>query len=178
MIDTTRLFPEIIKEFSHLAKTYQEENRRPPVLVIDNVNRLAVENPSLLRNLQDIAKDAADDRVFVTVFVTSEGHAPRQMMGKLSTLLYTISSLSQLILIIYMVNILGRSSRSRLGKILTIGDINPAEVRDLLVKSGAEYEKYSEVVYGLVGGRIKYINQVVRELRAGSSWKGMVMILV
>ena len=52
------------------------------MLVIDNVNRLAQKNPELLDILQDIAKDAADDRLFTTVFVTSEGQASIQMTGK------------------------------------------------------------------------------------------------
>lgn len=40
-------------------------------LILDNVNRLALENPKLLASLQDQAKDAADYGKFIMVFVTN-----------------------------------------------------------------------------------------------------------
>ena len=54
---------------------------RPPVLVIDNVNRLAVDAPQILRELQDFAKDHADRSDIIVVFVSSEGIAPRFLQG-------------------------------------------------------------------------------------------------
>ena len=83
MIATSELFGTVFQDFCIQAKKYQQKTGCPPVLVIDNVNRLALWNPKLLHHLQDIAKDAADDRIFVTVFITSEGLAPIQMLGKL-----------------------------------------------------------------------------------------------
>jgi len=78
-------------------------------------------------------------------------------------------------LIAYNINILGRSARSRLGNILIVDDLNSAEVKSLLSKRGAMCENHAEKVYQLVGGRIKLINQVVRELKAGLPWIGMFM---
>ena len=73
----------MFSEFRKRADIYRKNTGRPAVLVLDNVNRLCVGNASLLQFLQDVAKDAVDNRSFVTVFVTSEGHAPLQMLGML-----------------------------------------------------------------------------------------------
>ena len=53
-----------------------------PVIVFDNVNRLAAENPGILKILQEGAKDAIDDRAFITVFVSSDSLAPTQLESK------------------------------------------------------------------------------------------------
>ena len=76
-------FQTVFENFCIQAERFRKENGRCCVLVIDNVNRLASDNPKLLAILQDKAKDAADDRKFKTVFVTSEGKAPIQMLGKI-----------------------------------------------------------------------------------------------
>ena len=68
-----------------MAEIYKKNTGHCPVLLLDNVSGLAEQNPQLLHKLQDIAADAADDRLFITVFVTSESHAPAQMMRKLSS---------------------------------------------------------------------------------------------
>jgi len=69
-----------------MAKIYKKKTGHCPVLIIDNVNQLAENNLELLYDLQDIAADAADDRLFITVFVASGSHALAQMMRKLSLL--------------------------------------------------------------------------------------------
>ncbi|PWW72055.1 hypothetical protein C7212DRAFT_348442 [Tuber magnatum] len=43
------------------AKLFKQNKGQPPVLVLDNVNCLAQDNPKLLNILQDITKDVADD---------------------------------------------------------------------------------------------------------------------
>ena len=70
-----------------MAKIYKTKHGNCPILIIDNASRLAVKNPELLNDLQDIAKDGADDRLFITLFVSSEGHAPAQLLGKFVPLL-------------------------------------------------------------------------------------------
>lgn len=52
------------------------------MLIIDNCDSLARQDPKLLEILQDMAKVAIDDSTWVTVFVTSVGQAPEQMEGK------------------------------------------------------------------------------------------------
>ena len=52
-----------------------------PVMIIDNANRLAQNQPEFLDVFQDYAKDAADKGIATVVFVSSEG-VPRRMMRK------------------------------------------------------------------------------------------------
>jgi hypothetical protein len=58
---------------------YKKKYGKPPVIVYDNVRRL---NPEILDILQDEAKDNADSRKYITVFVSSEGSVPRRMECK------------------------------------------------------------------------------------------------
>ncbi|KAG0126027.1 hypothetical protein HOY82DRAFT_615595 [Tuber indicum] len=80
--DDREILVQVFKEFHRQAKIFKKNVGYSTMLVLDNVNCLAQKNPELLDILQDIAKDAADDRLFTTVFVTSEGQASIQMMGK------------------------------------------------------------------------------------------------
>jgi AAA domain len=75
-------FDELMSHFREYAMDYKKTNGQPPVLVIDHVNYLADKNPELLNGLQDIAKDAADNNTFFTVFVTGEDYTPMRMSGK------------------------------------------------------------------------------------------------
>jgi hypothetical protein len=75
-------FDKLMDHFREYARDFAKTNSRPPVLIIDNVNHLADNNPKLLDGLQDLAKNAADNGEFYTVFVTSEGKATRQMLGE------------------------------------------------------------------------------------------------
>ncbi len=61
---------------------YARKNGRPLVVIIDNVNRLAEKNTQILEELQDFAKDTADDRILRVVFVANEGYALRFLEGK------------------------------------------------------------------------------------------------
>jgi Cdc6-like AAA superfamily ATPase len=54
----------------------------PLVVVIDNINRLAKEDPKMLELLQDFAKNSADAGTIRIVFVASEGNAPGFLQGK------------------------------------------------------------------------------------------------
>ncbi|PWW78456.1 hypothetical protein C7212DRAFT_362923 [Tuber magnatum] len=139
-----RVFKTAFEDFCNRAKAYRERTGHCAVLVIDNINRLALSNPQLLQHLQDMAKDAADSRMFITVFVTSEGQAPIQMLA--------------------------RSARSRLGKMLAVGDMSHDEVLDLLCEKQGKPIELAENIYGLVGGRIKLIEAIVSELDEGVSW--------
>src|SRR5947207_2210227 len=77
------LFDELLDTFRHYAKEFSQKNQgQPAVLVIDNTNYLANDNPRYLALLQDIAKNAADRREFTTVFVCSESRAPLMMMSQ------------------------------------------------------------------------------------------------
>jgi len=74
---------EILQLFFHLATKYKQEYKRVPVLIIDNINKLAPKQQRLLDIFQDYAKLAADEGIATFVFVSSKGHIPRHMIGKL-----------------------------------------------------------------------------------------------
>jgi hypothetical protein len=69
---------EVLKVFSCVALKYRQAHKNIPVLVVDNSNRLP---ESFLRQFQDYAKEAADNKIATIVFVTSEGRIPRRMRG-------------------------------------------------------------------------------------------------
>ena len=54
-------------------------------LPIYNINYLAEADPCRLLVLQAMAKEAAENRLFITVFVTSEGIAPAQLESEFSS---------------------------------------------------------------------------------------------
>ena len=72
---------DVYDTFKKYADWYRKENNRAPVIVIDNINRLANDAPEILKILQEGAKDAVVSELFTAVFVTSDGSAPSQMRG-------------------------------------------------------------------------------------------------
>ena len=64
------------------SEVYKVKYGKPPVIVYDNISRIAHKNPEILDILQDDAKDNADDRKYIAVFVSSEGSVPRRMECK------------------------------------------------------------------------------------------------
>ncbi|KAG0128497.1 hypothetical protein HOY82DRAFT_611714 [Tuber indicum] len=80
--DDRAILVKFFKEFHHQDMIFKEKNGHHSMLVLEKVNCLTMENACLLNILQDIAKDAADDWLFTTVFVTSEGQVHIQMTGK------------------------------------------------------------------------------------------------
>ena len=72
---------DVYDTFKKYADWYRKENNRAPVIVIDNINRLANKAPEILDILQEGAKDAVGSGLFTAVFVTSDGSAPSQMGG-------------------------------------------------------------------------------------------------
>ena len=73
--------------FCAVAK-YKQEYKKTPVLIIDNVNRLAEQQLELLEQIQDYAKLATDEGTATFVFVSGEGRVPRRMIGML--ILFTV----------------------------------------------------------------------------------------
>ena len=69
------------KQFKNYADWYRKENKRAPVIVIDNINRLANDAPEILKILQEGAKDAVGSGLFTAVFVTVDGSELSQMLG-------------------------------------------------------------------------------------------------
>jgi hypothetical protein len=55
------------------AYYYMRKHNRPIVLILDQVNRIAKQDPDFLGILQDFAKDHADRGSIIIVFIASEG---------------------------------------------------------------------------------------------------------
>ena len=81
-IGPKELHQKVLKDFSDQAQIFKKKTGRCAVLVIDNADRLASQNPQLLKFLLNTAQGSAEKGYFTTVFVT-EGHVPLEMPGKL-----------------------------------------------------------------------------------------------
>ncbi|PWW77944.1 hypothetical protein C7212DRAFT_312681 [Tuber magnatum] len=136
--DERTLLVKVFKEFRNQSQLFQKNKNRCPTLVLDNVNRLAQWNPVLLDILQDKAKDAADEGLFTTVFVTSEGQAPIRMLD--------------------------RSASSRLGKVIVVEDLDRNEAMDFICNKKGKSSQVAESIYGLTGGRLGLLISAINEL--------------
>jgi hypothetical protein len=72
-----------LDDFERAAARFKLETNRCAVLVLDNVNVIAQTEPTLLSMLQAKAKFAADNDLYLIIFVCTDGVAPIQMKGKL-----------------------------------------------------------------------------------------------
>jgi hypothetical protein len=129
--------------FTAAATKYRRTYKEIPVLIIDNANKMDVDQ---LKTIQDHAKEATDDGVATVVFVTSEGSVPHIMVG--------------------------RSAWSRRGHILEISDISKSEALDYL-KSRDVNEEIAKKIYGLVGGRMIDLKLAANEISIGVTFESM-----
>ncbi|CAJ0914601.1 233_t:CDS:2, partial [Entrophospora sp. SA101] len=135
-----------LKAFKRAGAVYKAKHNKPPVIIYDNVSRLVYKNPEILDILQDDAKDNADDRKYIAVFVSSEGSVPRRMES--------------------------RSSWSRAKKpVMEIGDLSEKESMDYLVNKRKISSSEANKIYELVGGRIVELKTVADDFLAGQSFK-------
>jgi hypothetical protein len=71
-----------MKAFKLASDIYKTKYKKPPVIVYDNVDRLIHKNPEVFNILQNDAKDNADSRKYIAVFVSSEESVPQRMECK------------------------------------------------------------------------------------------------
>ncbi|CAG8680093.1 7524_t:CDS:2, partial [Ambispora leptoticha] len=135
-----------LKAFKRASAVYKAKNGRPPVIVYDNISRLVHKNSEILDILQDDAKDNADDRKYIAVFVSSEGSVPRRMES--------------------------RSAWSRADKpVMEIGDLSEKESIDYLINKRKINSVEAKKLYELVGGRIVDLKSVAGKFLAGQSFE-------
>jgi len=67
---------------------------------------------------------------------------------------------------------IARSAKSRLSKVVSVGDISYLEAKALLNKNGGKACELLEEIFDLVGGRIKLIESITKVLEDGVSWAG------
>jgi hypothetical protein len=71
-----------MKAFKLASDVYRAKHKKLPVIVYDNVNRLIHKNPEILDFLQNDAKDNADGRKYIAIFVSNEGSVSQRMECK------------------------------------------------------------------------------------------------
>ncbi|CAJ0746182.1 8876_t:CDS:2 [Entrophospora sp. SA101] len=142
-------YPEWVRAldaFKHASIIYKKKYGKPPIIVYDNISQLVYKNPEILDILQDDAKNNADDRKYIAVFVSSEGSVPRRMES--------------------------RNSWSRAKKpVMEIGDLSEKESMDYLVNKRKISSSEANKIYELVGGRIVELKTVADDFLAGQSFK-------
>jgi len=57
-------------------KISEKKTGEVKVFIIDNVNRLVLNNPAMVAALKNIPRDMVENGLFITVFVFSERQAP------------------------------------------------------------------------------------------------------
>ncbi|CAG8723040.1 9736_t:CDS:2, partial [Ambispora leptoticha] len=116
------------------ADYYMKKYKRPIVLVLDQVDRIAKKDPEFLGILQDFAKSGADRGTLVIVFIASEGLIPQIMKS--------------------------RSAWSRASATFEVGDISDEEAVKFLQDSGIDKKKAEDTVKYLTGGRFALLKNV------------------
>ncbi|RHZ45681.1 hypothetical protein Glove_661g6 [Diversispora epigaea] len=135
----------VIEIFRHASEMYKEKHGKPPVIIYDNVSRLVHKNSEILDILQDEAKDNADERTYIAVFVSSEGSVPRRM---------------QL-----------RSAWSRAEDPIEIGDLTEEESFNYLINKRKIDATEAGKLYDLIGGRILELKSASDKLLKGKSFE-------
>ncbi|KAF8254036.1 hypothetical protein K440DRAFT_673711 [Wilcoxina mikolae CBS 423.85] len=79
--DSRVKFDAVFDDFQKAAAKFKAEHGCVAVLVIDDINIIAMENPTFMLELQRMAKYTADMRLYKMVFVSSGGVAPDQITG-------------------------------------------------------------------------------------------------
>ncbi|CAG8632049.1 2618_t:CDS:2, partial [Diversispora eburnea] len=142
----------VMEIFRHASEMYKEKHKKPPVIIYDNVSRLVHKNSEILDILQDEAKDNADERTYVAVFVTSEGSVPRRMES--------------------------RSAWSRAKKpVIEIGDLSEKESMEYLIDKRKIKKEEAKKLYELVGGHIVTLKSVADDFIAGQSFENIKTIV-
>ncbi|RIA98869.1 P-loop containing nucleoside triphosphate hydrolase protein [Glomus cerebriforme] len=125
--DWSLLRRQLVSTAHYYMKTY----KRPMVLILDQIDRIAKKDPEFLGILQDFAKDYADKGSIIIVFVSSESLIPRLLQS--------------------------RSAWSR-ATTLQIGDISDEAAVKFLQDSGIEENISKYAVKYLTGGRFTLLN--------------------
>ncbi|RIB08088.1 hypothetical protein C2G38_2272111 [Gigaspora rosea] len=145
--------------FKRASAVYKTKHNKPPVIIYDNLSRLVHINPEILDILQDDAKDNADDRKYIAVFVSNEGDVPRRISVSANRVFGSIIYRHIYKSIFFY---LARSSWLRAEEPIEIGDLSREESLNYLinkrgiktVKEGKVDTTEAEKLFDLVGGRI------------------------
>ncbi|RHZ70686.1 hypothetical protein Glove_268g16 [Diversispora epigaea] len=136
------------KTFKRIGVLYKEKYGKPPVIIYDNISLLIPEYSNVLDYLQDHAKENADKRKYIAVFVSSEGSVPWRMER--------------------------RSAWSRADiPVIEIGDLSKEESMEYLISIRKIKPEEAEKLYDLVGGRILNLKSVADKSLKGFSFENI-----
>jgi len=124
-----------------IADTYKSRYGRTPVLVFDNINLLARENPKLLYHLQEAAKYCADNDIMSFVFISSDGSGPRELRS--------------------------HSEWSRIGTVIEIGEIDTESAKSFYESKGIT-PNVSVALVNLTGGRFVLMKRASLDIKVFS----------
>ncbi|RIA89090.1 hypothetical protein C1645_738900 [Glomus cerebriforme] len=138
--------------FKRGAEVYRKKHGKPPVIIYDNISQLIHKNPEILDILQDDAKNNADERNYIAVFISNEGRLPGRMEYKP---VMEIGDFSE------------KESKDYLIKRCTI---EKREGNKITKECKIKDEQVNEL-YELVGGCIIDLKFAVNEFLAGQSFE-------
>ena len=139
----------LIRPLTDAAAKFKAKYGRPMVLVIDSVDRIAETNPDFLGDLQDFAKDCADNGNLRIVFISSDGSTLPLMMAN-------------------------RSSWSRADDPYEIGEIPDDQAVEYLTKNGISEDMAKRAVANLTGGLFVSLNKFVSSSTRGMTYEQLV----
>lgn len=147
----------MIITFEKYALDYKKRYGLVPVLIVDSCDSLANKDPKMLETLQEAAKRAIDDSVWITVFVASVGNAPEQMEGLVKKFPNSI----------HPIVFVGRSSITRASSFFLVSDLTEEEAMTYLIEKHSLPRDTAQDLYGLFGGRIKSLQNAASKLDSG-----------
>ncbi len=72
---------KVLSRFEEFASKMVKKYSIQPVLIIDDIAKIAKKDPSIVEELQNVAKTAADHRLFTVVFVASDANLIKNFMS-------------------------------------------------------------------------------------------------
>ena len=134
------LWPRLEKKLLEVGKSYLAKYKRPPVLVIDAVDKIYKKDPDLLFDIQALAKDGADSGCLRVVFVISETSAFEMLQSH------------------------SHASRS---EVFVVGEIEDNDAVEYLVSKGINKKNAIDAVARITGGRFALLNSYVSAHQRG-----------
>eukprot|EP01128_Nolandella_sp_AFSM9_P005978 TRINITY_DN299_c0_g1_i1.p1 TRINITY_DN299_c0_g1~~TRINITY_DN299_c0_g1_i1.p1 ORF type:complete len:443 (+),score=106.59 TRINITY_DN299_c0_g1_i1:32-1330(+) len=132
----------VCNAIAEAASLYEAKHKKPAVLVIDNLTKLAKSDVETFQYLVEFAKYQADEHNLVVNFVASEGNTPQRLKEM--------------------------SERSRLQEIIEIGDLSHSESVHYLTGRDVDESVASSVV-SFSGGRISLLKDAQQGLLQNES---------
>ncbi|RIA84683.1 P-loop containing nucleoside triphosphate hydrolase protein [Glomus cerebriforme] len=128
---------QVIDEINYASKIYKKKYKKPPVIIYDNVEYLFHSNPEILNILQENAKNNADNKQYITIFIVNE----KDVFDKIGSHHYWAHR-----------------------HIMEIGNLSKEESIKYLVDNRKIKKEIANKLYELVGGHIMKLKTIADKL--------------